>query len=353
MAAWPFFVPQFFPEMARLGNDSLCLLVMGGVWACLLALLPARQGRPWVALGLGALLGAGLLTKAFFQPIGAGVALLLASRLWQTRSRVAALDLALALGAALLIGGGWYLAKWHATGSLIGSDEFIRMNREGGLWSALQDDFSGLQFLRGLWGIVASFLWGGTWSQVTVSPLILAPLILLLALPVLRWAKGLPKGDRVHWAPLALAVPMAAGLGYHVLVWLAGYGAETPGWYFHILAAPLGFAVASGWRASRGMAVLVASAAVIADGLWACQISMFSGCIGPLGADRGYNLGHAACLVDGRTLSRVAFPVTGALSLATGVGLALLATTLVFRAARTAQATDPLGVSTPTSDTDI
>jgi hypothetical protein len=32
LATWPFVFPAWFPEMARLGNDSLCALLIAGLW---------------------------------------------------------------------------------------------------------------------------------------------------------------------------------------------------------------------------------------------------------------------------------------------------------------------------------
>ena len=52
MAAWPFAFPEFFPEFARLGNDSLCILLVAASWALVLRLLSGRGG--WAsAAGLG------------------------------------------------------------------------------------------------------------------------------------------------------------------------------------------------------------------------------------------------------------------------------------------------------------
>src|SRR5258706_9347009 len=67
--AWPFLFPQFFPEMARLGNDSLCLLLMGIGWYLCLRILNQRLVTG--ALSLGIVLRLGLLTKTFFLPIPA------------------------------------------------------------------------------------------------------------------------------------------------------------------------------------------------------------------------------------------------------------------------------------------
>jgi hypothetical protein len=71
--AYPFFMPMFFPEFARIGNDSLCLLIFGACWALMLSMLGPKASR-WHAAALGTCLGAGLLTKAFFIPISIGAA---------------------------------------------------------------------------------------------------------------------------------------------------------------------------------------------------------------------------------------------------------------------------------------
>src|SRR3989304_989582 len=72
-AAWPFLGPMFFPEMARLGNDSLCLLIMGGVWWMLLRIGSIGfEARPRDFVMLGVLLGIGLLTKTVFFSLTPG-----------------------------------------------------------------------------------------------------------------------------------------------------------------------------------------------------------------------------------------------------------------------------------------
>ena len=120
MAAWPFAFPEFFPEFARLGNDSLCILLVAICWAFVLRLLSGRGG--WAsAVGLGVALGLGLLTKAFFVAIGGGVGALLVLRWWTDRRMSVLLQAVLAGAIALAIGSFWYLAKLHETGSLIGS----------------------------------------------------------------------------------------------------------------------------------------------------------------------------------------------------------------------------------------
>ena len=331
VAAWPFLFPQFFPEFARLGNDSLCLLFAGLGWACLLELLAGEAG--WgAAAALGVVLGLALLTKAFFLPIGASAGALLLARWWIGGRRPAWLGQAVLAGAlALAIGGWWYVEKKLETGSLTGSDEFIRLGRAGGS-SALVQGFSAGEFTRGLAVIAATFLWAGTWSLARLSELWLAiPAALLLVCGV-DYARGLGRGGLVAWAPLALAAPLAAGLVYHVFVWMAGTSAVTPGWYFHILAGPLGLAVALGWRRPRLLGALAGGTAVYTAFAWAYQLSMFSGCAAKLGSDKHYNFAGRACFIDLHALARLTHPGLGFASLGLGVASGLAAAALALYA---------------------
>jgi hypothetical protein len=324
MAAWPFLFPQFFPEFARLGNDSLCMLLAAVAWAALLRLL-SGQGR-WVsAFVLGVSLGLGLLTKAFFLPVSAGVGLMLALHWRSVGCKPATLGhAALAAVTALAIGGWWYVSRDMQTGSLIGSDEFIHFNQTGGM-GRLAGGFSLGALARGLGVIVGTFVWAGTWSLTRLPEFLLAPPILLLGLTLWGYARTLSRADLIGWAPIALAAPLLAGLIYHVFVWMAGVGAATPGWYLHILAAPLGLAAARGWTRPRALWLLTLLTGLYSAGAWAMQLSMFSGCAAKLGGDKHYNLAGAGCFIDRHALSVLGHPAAGSVCLVLGVVLALTA----------------------------
>ena len=345
MAAWPFLFPLFFPEFARLGNDSLCLLCAGCAWATLARLLAGNGG--WLsAIGLGVALGLGLLAKAFFLPIGAGVGLMLLLRWWTGGRRQRWLAQALLAGlVALAIGGWWYVQKRLETGSLTGSDEFIRLNRAGGA-RLMAENFSAPELVRGLAVILGTFLWAGTWSLGRRSEVWLIGPALLLLVSGADYVRRLLRGaELLAWAPIALAVPMAAGLVYHVFVWMAGTSAVTPGWYFHILAAPLGLAVAIGWRRPRILGLLTAATVTYTLAAWAFQLSMFSGCAAKLGSNEHYTLEGAGCFIDLHVLAHLGHPGLGAASLTLGVVLALAAAGLALRAFRQQAETPPTPLS--------
>ena len=133
--AWPILFPEFFPEMARLGNDTLSLLFAGIAWHFVVRLLEApRRGK---AVLLGVALGLGLLTKSFFLPISAGLAVLFLYAAIKRREPRHVRDIVIALVIAGLIGGYWYLDNLRTYGSVFGMTEFDAAARHGGLLPAL------------------------------------------------------------------------------------------------------------------------------------------------------------------------------------------------------------------------
>ena len=114
----------------------------------------------------------------------------------------------------------------------------------------------------------------------------------------------------------------------------------TPGWYLHILAAPLGFAVALGWRNRVLMGILLALTLTYTIAAWSFQLSMFSGEAAKLGADKHYSLAGASHFIDVRTLASLGHPLLGAACLILGMIAALGAAALAFRAWRRREPTE-------------
>ena len=337
-AAWPFLIPMFFPEMARLGNDSLCLLIMGVVWWMVLRIgsieVEARL-RDFVVLGI--LVGIGLLTKAFFIPITVGVTLFLFLR----GDRM---GLAVMLALSLSIGFAWYFYNFIATGVFIGTAQ-VELSRQGGLIKGLAENFNVYGLARGLAAVVATTTWGGTFSLARFHEIFHAPLAMLLLAPLFAYAVRIYRmrlGD-FCWAPVFILSMFVAGLVYHVLVALAmtGIGSNTPGWYLHILTGPMGFIYALGllWLLQFGVTrVLFPALALYTVGFFAVvswvQIAMYAGCAAKLGSVKYYAFPEGAlCLLDvgrlSRNLSVIAEPYIGIPLLfggivSGGIGLAML-----------------------------
>ena len=327
--AWPFFVPMFFPEMGRLGNDSLCLLIMGALWGQLLA-MNARAGAAVDAVKLGLLLGLGLLTKALFVPVALAVIVLFA---WQRRWGA----LAVTLAAAFLIVGPWYLHSWVTTGVPIGSTERRDDFGPAGGVARIVERFTVFAFARGLAAAGASFVWGGTWSLAKVPALAILPSVLLVATLALCGTTALKRGRAplIGWFPVLVLLTFSAGLAAHILmrIGVTGAGVGTPGWYTHILAGPLGawFALglvetARGLRARRAVRGLAACSLVLMFvGSW-LQFALYAGCAAKLGADDGYAFPDGmACAFDPLALSArvsgLAYPGAALPLLAAGLAL--------------------------------
>lgn len=334
MALWPFAAPQFFPSLARLGNDSLCLLEAAIAWTMLL-LLNQRLRQPLVWLVAGLALGLGLLTKALFLPIVVGYVAFLVFLGWRKGELREGLMAAAATGVvALIVGGWWYLAQYQATGDLTGGQDFVQLKAQGGLMAGLARNASPLALLRGLAAFVATFAWTGTWSLARPPEVFILGPVLLVALGLWNWARSLrvaePAETAMDWAPAFLALPLILSLLYHVLAFVAltGRGASTPGYYLHVLAAPLGLALAMGWRGGLMQRLLFGYTFGFTLAVWALQLSLFSGCAAKLGQDPHYSFTGAACFLDGRQLAVLGEPVPALLCALAALGLLVYAASL-------------------------
>ena len=320
--AWPILFPEFFPEMARLGNDTLSLLFAGVAWHFVLRLLAApRRGK---AVLLGVALGLGLLTKSFFLPISAGLALLFLYAAIKRREPRHVRDIAIALVIAGLIGGYWYLDNLRVCGSVFGMTEFDAAARHGGLLHALLglplSQLAG-SLLHGLALMVATFVWGGTWTLAHPPTYLMAPVVALAVLGFGLWLWRFFRWPLAGQAPLFLAAPLLAGLVSHQLLSIAtgGYVADTPGWYLHILSGPLSLALALGWRWRRVFGALAAYAVAFHALTWMGQLSLFSGCAYKPGPGQPLRLDVGSCLLVPSHLAELGAPVLGFTALALAV----------------------------------
>ncbi|MEX0644713.1 MAG: hypothetical protein WD076_05340, partial [Parvularculaceae bacterium] len=357
MAAWPFYAPMFFPEMARLGNDGFCLLFASLAWAAFLRFERTARGRPerlqWAVL-LGLSLGMGALTKAFFLPVAAGFAALLAlreaialkaeARRGARRLLSAFLPVAAMASVFLAVAFWWYAGKYAATGSFTGANDLILARDVAASSASHSEAFSLALFGKRLLSVYLSFLWAGTWSLAKMPYAAVAILGFFFALVSIPYYRALFKGrrfDALVWAPVFMVMPVVIGLGYHIATQMALGEARsgTPGWYLHIFAAPLGFAYAIGvaglWRAAWGRLALGAGFlytllfAVVAAYY---QLALFTGCAVKLGDNRYYQ--PAACFGDvaeiWRRLEIIANPALGIAAIILAAGAAIGAVFLII-----------------------
>lgn len=290
-AIYPVALPMFFPEFARLGNDSLCIFFVGLIAYLFSSIQIAEIGRK-TAFWVGMSLGFGLLTKAFFLPISTGIIVFLLVRALTAKPkpeifRTRIIELLYILVPAMTIGSGWYLYQYIYFGSFSGSDESIQLANQGGVILGLSNNFSLISFAKGISVTIATFVWAGTWSLTRLPDLFLAPLIFLIggvtffALIASRRKSLLSMNSM----PLWVFVFFGIGLLWHMFVSIARTGtAATPGWYLHIFMpwlAPLigvGFYCLLRTRLKSFVMLLIAYAVIYQiTSVWA-YLTLYSGC---------------------------------------------------------------------------
>jgi hypothetical protein len=238
---YPLVLPMFFPEFTSMGNDCLCLFLVGAT-AFLLSKWLKDENNKRLSVAIGVVLGLGLLTKAFFIPIIAALGAFLLVRIFSdkhpgTIRSAHWKNLMLIFLPALLIGGGWYAYKFIAFGTLIGSVDAITLANQGGLVAGLKQNFSLYAVIRGLVAVFKSYLWAGTWSLTKLPAILFIPSTALVILgfgAFVLQLKHRPLKD-IAWLPVLLFVFFGGSLFYHVFIGVALSGtAQTPGWYLHM-----------------------------------------------------------------------------------------------------------------------
>lgn len=312
---YPIILPMFFPEFTRIGNDSLCIFLVGLV-AYLLALWFKDERNSRISVAIGVVLGMGLLTKAFFLPITMAIMMFLLTRLllgkrdgvWRSERIRSLLLIALP---TMFIGGGWYLYKFLIFGELTGSSEAIQLAHHGGLIAGLKENFSVYALARGAIAPLVSYSWGGTWSLTRLPAFLHIPLLALAVWVSIAYIRKL-KLHRLTdpaWLPIWVFCFFSFGLIWHVIVGVAlsGNGA-TPGWYLHILmpwAAPaIGMGIFSIFKHRRSgrilLGLLLYAVFYQIAALWA-QLALFTGC-STKGDDKNYVFSGSAFCFDQTSL---------------------------------------------------
>lgn len=326
--AWPLLFPGFFPEFARLGNDSLVLFLVSIVWLLLIQRLSGPRGFLWYLL-LGLLLGLGGLTKVTFLPICAAVigwlfwiGLQTSDRREQIRTWVGTVLLASTYFALTAKG---YLVNLAQRGSISGLVELSGAENTGFLesLSALQHPF---EVIKGVLGIAMTFVWGGSASSAYPPVVFVLPVALLTGALALC-SLTLLKGNTRKLAVLAMLVvaSVTAGLLYYLFLRVAatGVGAGAPGWYLHTLIGPLSVLLAGGWqflqqRISFSRSIWLGWLTymlVFGIGVAWLQLTLFSACSFKTADHRGYSFDNPMCIVDLSTtyyrLELLAYPTAG------------------------------------------
>ena len=328
-ALWPFVFPGWFPEMARLGNDSLTGLLVACAVA-VVACVPIGRWPGWFLLGI--ICGLGTLTKATFLPFMAVIAVLLLHRTW--RRDAPPWQFLGFIVTVLAVAGWWYFQRSLETGTLFAMDDALRLKEMGGLIAGLTKHFSIEALARVIPAAGLGFLWAGTWSRFMPPLATFVPLVAMLVLIGCTYLYAL-RSHRMH--PLVQITPLtlgfwALGISYPTLVFIAmGWGSYY-GYYLHSLAPALApiigiaiMTIAPHYLACRASGLLLGYSVLFLFSATFMQFLYFAGC-GSNGSNRFDFASAAACWYDWHRLADnlevLAYPLA-ALCLAAAGAVAL------------------------------
>ena len=257
----PLLFPSWFPEMARIGNDSLGAMLITLLWLVLVKIHTA--GKTYrTALTVGVLLGLGCLTKVFFVPLTAGVVffLFLNDIMAEKGDKKKSIrGTILTIFVVMAVSGWWFWGNWSEGRSLLGSNEMNEISASGGLMNMIKHHFSLKAWLRGHAAMIATMGWSCTWSLVRPPYYFLVPLAVLVIFIATAYLCTLPRFKiyAVEWLPLWCALPLILGLSHHVLLMIAltGEGRGTSGYYIlmmvPLIASAIGLGLESFWPRKR------------------------------------------------------------------------------------------------------
>jgi hypothetical protein len=310
-ALWPALFPMWFPEMARLGNDSLLLLLLALAWVVTQKALASRGRTRDFAL-LGALCGLSLLTKATALPFVGALGLFLIWRTWRARGdaalrRMTLSQLLVFCLTAAVVGGWWYVKCYIDYGTPLVTAAGFALAEQGGLLKGLSEHFAWLKAIIGLAENVRSFVWSGTWSFIFLPRIFEIPLSILVVVVAAGWirqcaeAKKISSIDALALLTLGLFV-LALVQNTIVIIALVG-GFLAGAWYLHCLAPLLATFVVTGldeaatWRRVRPLiGALVIYPLLFLPFVTAFHLFYFSGCLPEAIGDRRFGLtAIAAC----------------------------------------------------------
>jgi len=234
-------LPGLLIDVARVGNECLGIVLFS--WLTLVCLDVVEETVPRkTGIWIGAALGLGLLTKAYFLTAIPAVGAIFVWRFWQAsepgKRRQISLHALSAAGVALLISGWWYVRNRIYTGTWSGLLEAVTVRH-----------YTGRQFWEGIravnWrgaidSILLSHIWFGGWSSLQVRSWMYHFLFLLIAAGVLGvLVASTDFRQRKHLYPLAAIYALFwIGQLYNVLLLFLTKGASTSmGWYMYAVIA--------------------------------------------------------------------------------------------------------------------
>ncbi len=233
-------MPQLRFMTYRVSNEALSI-VLGSL--LFLVALQVATWPPTLARGIlfGCVLGAALLTKAYFLAlVPAAIALLLWTVFANSSGRKSAIRQACAaIVVAAVIAGWWYARIWHQTGSLSG-EQSMSSGAHQPLWFGVTHT----PWLA-VWDFFAvSYLWLGNWSMIVLKSWMYRAmeLMFLLAACGVALQAARPRPAVIKPAELWIAfvswLSIFAGLCYQTALTYRPSAGGSFGYYQYCLVVP-------------------------------------------------------------------------------------------------------------------
>jgi hypothetical protein len=277
--------PEVMFDAARVANSGLTIALFSATAVLCLDVVDGRRRATW---WLGAALGLGLLTKAFFLTAIPAAAVVLAWAVWKGRTRIRSAAAALLLAA--VISAWWYARNLRITGSFSGLIQDSAL-RHMPLVERLRH-VAEVNWLAAIDSTFFTHIWLGGWSFLGLRSWIYRFFAILAVLAAaglaVAWARRIPARSRL-FALATLYVFFCAGLAYHVLLtFLANQSSSSAGWYLCAIVVPEIVLTAIGLRALAPARVTVyviggvASAFALLDlyGMLFVALPYYTGLIG-------------------------------------------------------------------------
>jgi hypothetical protein len=233
--------PMFYIEYSRIGNDSLVFLMLCFVFYYSIQsyfskepLIPVFMMNLYLALSL--------LVKAIVLPLIPIFLLYSLIKLlifFKYKSKLQIFFYLIFIYLIpLALGLSWYVYAYFAFENLGLGSGLQDLKNSTGLLMGLRENFSSLQFFRGLLVPIASFTYAGSWSFIRPPHFIYLILGVIFLFLTYKYFQYLKSNNFIffNYIPVFLVFSLYLALAYHVLISMAHSGLGTSGgWYFYVL----------------------------------------------------------------------------------------------------------------------
>lgn len=336
---WPIIVPEFFPEFARLGNDSLVFFLFSILFSLILKVSRSEVLTIKNTIAIGVISCLGMLTKASFAPIFAAIIfsyflLIVLKKVQPTRALA---SIAVLTTLFLTLGLAWYYTSWFSGGSLTGLDDFNKANATPiSILMALSNYY---QLGVGLANTILTFSWGGTTSSAYPPVLLVVPLTPIIILIIYGLIKAISKdANLADLSSAVISIFFVLSLIYYIglKIVTSGSGVGVPGWYIHTICPVLIYFLVYSLSTPSITISESIKAYLKLNSVYSClfltyihiaQIYMYAGCVIKSSTRRTYSVVENHCSFDIIEIAEKISP----LLLTSAIPLYLITLLILFR----------------------